>query len=263
MKRESNEENIKGNKNKKIEGDTEKVRLIPAIIQDYRTSQVLMLGYMSKESLKKSIQSGTTWFWSRERGKLWNKGETSGNIQKIVEIDYDCDGDALLIKVEQVGNACHTGNKSCFYRSLDLKTKNFDSINWDDLNFFYRYRNERQERSDFYKDSLKQVSKDYLKKDYLEESSILDELYNVLKERIESKAPGSYTYSLHEKGLYEIVKKVGEECIEVILSSKYQDKKRIISELADLVYHLILLMVEKEITLRDVFLELRRRRRNG
>ncbi|MBC7333303.1 MAG: phosphoribosyl-AMP cyclohydrolase [Actinobacteria bacterium] len=119
------------------ETENKKVKLIPAIVQDYKTGEVLMLGYMSKESLKKSIETGTTWFWSRERKKLWKKGETSGNIQKIVEIDYDCDGDALLIKVEQIGNACHTGNKSCFYRSINLGAENLDQISLDELNFFY------------------------------------------------------------------------------------------------------------------------------
>src|SRR5665647_1826419 len=89
--------------------------LIPAIIQDFKTNEVLMLAYMSRESLEKSIQTQTTWFWSRSRKSLWNKGETSGNSQSIREIRYDCDSDTLLIKVEQAGNACHTGNRTCFF----------------------------------------------------------------------------------------------------------------------------------------------------
>src|SRR3972149_11909626 len=94
------------------------VGLVPAIIQDYKTGEVLMLAYMSSESLAKSLETGTTWFWSRTRKRLWNKGESSGNIQKIKNIKYDCYGNSLLIGVEQVGNACHTGRKSCFYRKL-------------------------------------------------------------------------------------------------------------------------------------------------
>ena len=229
-----------GNKKSK-DNDIKKssiVNLIPAIIQDCRTNEVLMLAYMSKESLMKSIQTGTTWFWSREREKLWNKGETSGNIQKINEIKYDCDGDTLLIKVDQVGNACHTGNRSCFFRNIDIKAKNLEKIDWKKLDFDYNYKGL----------SGKSIN-------------ILYELYNVIEDRIKNKSPNSYTYSLHKKGLDEILKKVGEESIEVILSSKYQENERTIYEIADLMYHLIVLMVEKKITLDQVFEELKSRRK--
>src|SRR4030042_2083124 len=104
--------------NKAKKEENKKIGLIPAVIQDHKSGDVLMLAYMSKESLEKSLKTGTTWFWSRARKKLWNKGETSGNIQKIKNIKYDCYGNALLIGVEQVGNACHTGRRSCFYRTL-------------------------------------------------------------------------------------------------------------------------------------------------
>ncbi len=92
--------------------------LIPAIVQDAANDQVLMLAYMNKESLAKTIASGETWFWSRSRGELWHKGETSGNVQRIKEIRYDCDSDTLLVKVEQTGPACHTGERTCFFRIL-------------------------------------------------------------------------------------------------------------------------------------------------
>jgi phosphoribosyl-AMP cyclohydrolase len=92
--------------------------LIPAIIQDYKSGQVLMLAYMNKESLNKTMETGTTWFWSRSRSELWNKGETSGHFQYVKEIYIDCDEDTILVKVNQIGAACHTGNKSCFYRKL-------------------------------------------------------------------------------------------------------------------------------------------------
>ena len=95
--------------------------LIPAIVQDYEDGQVLMLAYMNKESLQKTLETGLTWFWSRSRGKLWQKGETSGHIQRVKEIFYDCDADTLLIKADQTGAACHTGNRSCFYRSFSLR----------------------------------------------------------------------------------------------------------------------------------------------
>ncbi len=212
---------IKKQKNKKI-------GLIPAVIQDYKTGEVLMLAYMSKESLKKSLETGTTWFWSRSRKKLWNKGETSGNIQKIKDIKYDCYGNALLVSVEQIGNACHTGNRSCFYRNLKDIEKDLD---------FERY----------------------LKED--REENILDGLYEVVESRIKNKVPDSYTYRLHKEGLDKIIKKFGEESMEVILAAKHQKKQDVINEIADLIYHLIVLMVEKKITLDQVYEELRKRRK--
>jgi len=95
--------------------------LIPAIVQDAKTHEVLMLAWMNADSLQKTLASGETWFWSRSRGELWHKGETSGNLQKVVEVRYDCDGDTLLVLVDPAGPACHTGNVSCFYRVLESR----------------------------------------------------------------------------------------------------------------------------------------------
>jgi len=214
------------------------LELMPAIIQDYKTNTVLMLAYMSMESLKKSIETGTTWFWSRSRKQLWNKGETSGNTQTIKEIKYDCDGDTLLVKVEQKGNACHTGNLSCFFSEIDLKNKTLVQKDYKNLKISL-------------KDSVKASSN----------SEVLYELYNVVISRIEEKALNSYTYSLHKKGLDEIIKKVGEESVEVMLSSKHQAKGKTIYEIADLIYHLIVLMAEKKIKPDDIFKELKLRRK--
>jgi len=214
--------------NKTDKEDNNKIGLIPAVIQDYETGEVLMLAYMSKESLEKSLDTGNTWFWSRTRKSLWKKGESSGNIQKIKSIKYDCYGNSLLISVEQVGNACHTGNKSCFYRKLEDTGK--------DLDF-----------SKYFKENTKE--------------NILVELYNVIEGRIKNKISDSYTYSLHKKGLDEIIKKFGEESMEVILSSKHQGKKDMINEISDMIYHLLVLMVEKKITLEEVFNELKSRRK--
>ena len=214
------------------------LELIPTIIQDYKTNEVLMLAYMSEESLKKSIETGTTWFWSRSRKQLWNKGETSGNTQTIKEIKYDCDGDTLLVKVEQKGNACHTGNISCFFNEIDFKNKTLSQKDFKNL-----------------KGSLKDSGK------ASSNSEILYELYDVVVLRIEEKASNSYTYSLHKKGLDEIIKKVGEESVEVMLSSKHQAKGKTVYEIADLIYHLIVLMVEKKIKPDDIFKELKSRRK--
>ena len=204
------------------------MKLIPAIIQDFKTKEVLMLAYMDSISLKKSIAEGKTWFWSRSKKRLWNKGETSGNIQEIKEIRYDCDNDSLLIQVKQTGPACHTGRKSCFYRILEDPERDID------------FENNSKRSGD---------------------EAVLQELYDVIMERISEKKEDSYTYSLHKKGLDEIMKKMGEEAIEVIIASKHQDKKDIIYETGDLIYHLLVLLVEKKIMLEEIFDELRSRRK--
>lgn len=239
-KMENNLKDKDKNKGKNIAAVSEKSNvssvsaLIPAIIQDFKTNEVLMLAYMNRESLEKSIKTQTTWFWSRSRKSLWNKGETSGNSQFIKEIRYDCDSDTLLIKVEQVGNACHTGNRTCFFNKIDLNGK------------------ETAREPETLKFSEIQTDGGL---------EILSELYDTVSSRIETQAVNSYTYSLHVKGLDEILKKLGEETIEVILSSKHQEKKRTISEVADLIYHLIVLLVEKKISLADISNELLSRKK--
>lgn len=215
-------------------GSAPEPALLPAIIQDFKTNEVLMLAYMSRESLEKSLQTQTTWFWSRSRKSLWNKGETSGNRQLIKEIFHDCDSDTLLIKVEQAGNACHTGNKTCFFNIIDFKDKetapSIETLKFSEIRIG---------------SSLE----------------ILSELYDTVKSRIDSQVQDSYSFSLHKKGLDEILKKLGEETIEVILSSKHQEKKRIISEVADLIYHLVVLLVEKKISFADISNELSSRKK--
>jgi phosphoribosyl-AMP cyclohydrolase / phosphoribosyl-ATP pyrophosphohydrolase len=217
--------------------------LIPAIIQDYGTGKVLMLAYMNRQSLEKSLETGTTWFFSRSRNRLWNKGETSGNKQSIKEIMYDCDSDALLIKVIQSGVACHTGNESCFFNDLSGTREEVGSklntLRFRDL--FVDLNNNREKEG--------------------HGLDVLDELYSTVCERIETGAESSYTYMLHKKGLDEILKKIGEESIEIILSSKHQSNDRTISEIADLLYHLVVLMSEKKISLGDINEELKKRRK--
>ncbi|AEM79394.1 bifunctional phosphoribosyl-AMP cyclohydrolase/phosphoribosyl-ATP diphosphatase HisIE [Thermoanaerobacter wiegelii] len=190
--------------------------LIPAIVQDYNTKQILMLAYMNKESLKLSLEKKETYFFSRSRNEIWHKGETSGNIQKIKNIFYDCDGDALLIEVEPKGPACHTGNVSCFYRSFLGKIENYDM-------------------------------------------EILKMLYERVKDRKTNPAEGSYTNYLFEKGIDKILKKIGEETTEVVIASKNDSKEEIVYEVSDLLYHLIVLLVDEGIRLEDVYGELGRR----
>jgi phosphoribosyl-ATP pyrophosphohydrolase/phosphoribosyl-AMP cyclohydrolase len=211
------------------------IEIVPAVIQDYKTGEVLMLAYMNRESIKRSIETKTTWFWSRSRKKLWNKGETSGNRQIIKEMKYDCDADTILVRVEQIGNACHTGARSCFFNEIDL--------------------------SDIKSEEL--VGKLRYQKYFSGKSEILRELQGVLEERIKQKSVDSYTYRLHKKGLEEILKKIGEEVIEVIISAEYEKKERLVYEISDLLYHLLVLMVEKKISIDAVYSELKSRRKKG
>lgn len=186
--------------------------LIPAIVVDAISGDVLTLAYMNEESLKITLEKGCTCFWSRSRQKLWLKGETSGNYQHVVSITADCDKDALVVKVEKDGPACHTGADSCFFNPL--------------------YINE--EKGEF----------------------SLQGLYDLLVGRKQNLPQGSYTTYLFEKGLDKILKKVGEECTEVIIAGKAQDKKETVYEIADLAYHVMVLMVESGITVDEIRAEL-------
>ena len=186
--------------------------LIPAIVVDAKTKEVLTLAYMNEESLKVTLEKGLTCFWSRSRQELWLKGETSGNYQHIVSITADCDKDALVIKVEKDGPACHTGEESCFFNPL--------------------YINE--EKNEF----------------------TLKGLYELLLQRKEERPQGSYTTYLFEKGMDKILKKVGEESTEVIIAGKAEDKKETVYEIADLAYHVMVLMVQMGISVEDVQKEL-------
>lgn len=205
--------------------------LIPAIIQDYQNGQVLMLAYMNRESLQKTLDTGKTWFYSRSRQELWMKGEQSGHIQEVKEILYDCDEDALLIKVIQTGAACHTGHYSCFYRDLDGNTiETAPAIDWGKIY------------------SSKQGP------------GILYELYDIITDRRDKMPAGSYTAYLFDQGLDKILKKVGEENAEVIIAAKNRAKPEVVYEVSDLIYHLLVLLVEQGVKLEDIFAELKSRR---
>ena len=197
--------------------DIESVRfdergLVPAIVVDGRSGQVLTLAYMNRESLEISIREGRTCFWSRSRQELWRKGETSGAVQHIIDITADCDHDALVVRVNKDGPACHTGAESCFHNLL-----------WE--------------------------SED-------EHAFSLDGLMELLAGRKSAPKEGSYTSYLFDKGLDKILKKVGEESTEVIIAGKAEDKPETIYEIADLTYHVLVLMLQLGISLDDVRREL-------
>lgn len=187
--------------------------LIPAVVVDSGSKKVLTLAYMNRESLQISMEKGLCCFYSRSRGELWLKGETSGNYQHIVSITADCDGDALVVEVNKDGPACHLGTDSCFTNEI--------------------YTNP-QENPGF----------------------SLNALYTLIEGRKSEKKEGSYTTYLFEKGLDKILKKVGEECTEVIIAAKAEDRRDTVYEIADLCYHVLVLMVEAGISCEDIRAEL-------
>ena len=189
--------------------------LIPAIIIDYYTKEVLTLAYMNKESLEISINEGKTCFYSRSRKELWRKGETSKNYQHIQSIKSDCDNDALIIEVIKDGPACHTGAESCFMNEV------YQKENYKDFSIY--------------------------------------KLYELIRGRKINMTEGSYTTYLFNSGIDKILKKIGEESSEVIIGAKNGSKEEIIYELSDLLYHSLVLMVEKNITLNDIKDELSKR----
>jgi phosphoribosyl-ATP pyrophosphohydrolase/phosphoribosyl-AMP cyclohydrolase len=186
--------------------------LIPAVVQDARTREVLTVAYMNKEALQLTLERRETYLWSRSRQQLWHKGETSGNSQKVTKVSLDCDNDAVLVEVEPLGPACHTGAYSCFGVEPELE-------------------------------------------------GVLQELYSVIEQRKEKRPDGSYTTYLFSSGLDKILKKVGEEATETIVAAKNSDSQRLVSETGDLLYHLLVLLVERGVTLDEISRELKERRK--
>jgi phosphoribosyl-ATP pyrophosphohydrolase/phosphoribosyl-AMP cyclohydrolase len=186
--------------------------LIPAIVQNAATREVLTLAYMNRESLLRTIETKQTWFWSRSRNELWHKGATSGNTQEVVSLALDCDRDAIIVLVNPAGPACHTGAVSCF----DAGARPGD---------------------------------------------LLDQLYELIQSRERERPAGSYTTYLFEAGLDKILKKLGEESAETIIAAKNDDDERLTAEVSDLVYHLLVLLVARGVSLAQVAQELEQRRK--
>lgn len=193
--------------------------LIPCIVQDYSDGTVLMMAYMNEESFNATLETKTMTYFSRSRNKLWKKGEESGHFQYLKNLSADCDNDTLLAQVEQVGVACHTGARSCFFK---------DIIGHNDYN------------NGFGKDVLKNV-------------------YEIIIDRKLNPKEGSYTNYLFDKGVDKILKKVGEECTEIVIAAKNPESEEIIYEIADFIYHVSVLMAQKNITWADVYKELENR----
>lgn len=198
--------------------------LVPAVAQDYISGKILMVAYMNEESLRLTQETGKATYFSRSRQKLWVKGEHSGNFQIVKEILVDCDEDTLILKVDPQGPACHTGNKTCFYRKLVDGKLVEDSTDASSL-------------------------------------SVLKDVYDVIADRKAHPKEGSYTNYLFEKGIDKQLKKVGEESAEVIIASKNPDVSELRYEASDLLYHLMVVMVERGLTWEDLTKELEGRKK--
>lgn len=186
--------------------------LIPAVVQDSQTRQVLMIGFMNREALEKTLADKKVTFWSRTRKRLWQKGETSGNYLEVISVQNDCDNDSVLIRAKPQGPVCHTGKHTCFGE-----------------------------------DELKEAK------------DILSKLESIIRERKKTLPENSYTAKLFEAGTLKIAQKVGEEAVEVAISAVSGDKKRLTEESADLLYHLLVLLQQKDMSLIDVVEELKSR----
>lgn len=193
--------------------------LIPAIIQDAETYQVLMLGYMNREALEKTINEQQVTFYSRSKQRLWTKGETSGNTLQLIDLQHDCDNDCLLILANPQGPTCHTGEESCFYQKKFKPEEN--------------------------------------------ELEFLNALETLVKQRKKEMPKGSYTTSLFKEGIDKIAQKVGEEAVETVIEAKNSKDKKFTGEVADLLFHLLVLLREKNIPLKEVIKVLKKRHKKG
>lgn len=198
----------------KLNGDG----MVPVIVQDYKTDEVLMLAYMNEEAFLTTIRTGKMTYWSRSRNELWTKGLTSGHYQYVKSLTLDCDNDTILAKVSQIGAACHTGNRTCFFQ--ELVKKDFDDTN---------------------------------------PLRVFQEVFDVILDRKAHPKEGSYTNYLFDKGIDKILKKVGEECTEIVIAAKNPDKEEIKYEISDFLYHVMVLMAEKGVTWEEITRELARR----
>ncbi len=214
--------------------------LIPAIVQDARTHEALTLAYMNEESLRRTLETGETHFWSRSRKQLWHKGATSGNTQQVVAIRADCDSDALVVQVNPRGAACHTGARSCFSQDEEGETNPGDQMNG--------LATQDKATAATVNESL---------------GALLERLYALLADRREKRPEGSYTTYLFDEGLDKILKKIGEESAETIIAAKNAEHAPLVAETSDLLFHLTVLLVERGVTLEDVRAELARRHQRG
>ncbi len=219
--------------------------LIPAIVQDAQTREVLTLAYMNRESLERTVATSSTWFWSRSRGELWHKGETSGNTQRVIELILDCDQDAIVVLVQPAGPACHTGERTCFHNAIESDVQGLTSDTQRSVEvpqskvWTSESRNDNREAEDL--------------------GVLLNQLYDLVESRKRERPEGSYTTYLFNEGLDKILKKVGEESAETIIAAKNENRTGLVAEVSDLIYHLLVLLVERGVSLAEIRQELAHR----
>jgi phosphoribosyl-ATP pyrophosphohydrolase/phosphoribosyl-AMP cyclohydrolase len=222
--------------------------LIPAVVQDATTRQVLMVGYMNRESVQRTVETGQAWFWSRSRGELWHKGATSGHYLNVRAIRVDCDGDTLLVEAEPAGPTCHTGAVSCFFNELEAAD--------------VRPAPEDREAAAESAAAAPANGHTPLKDGGVElDGRTVEALFAVIQERQRLRPEGSYVAKLLDAGVDRIAKKIGEEATEVVIAAKNADHGEITWEVADLWFHSLVLLAASGLTPADVWQELDRRRR--
>ena len=223
--------------------------LVPAIVQDAQTLEVLTLAYMNRESLERTVATNSTWFWSRSRSELWHKGETSGNTQQVIELVLDCDQDAIVVLVEPAGPACHTGERTCFHNAIgsDVQGLTRDT--------------ERSAEAPQSKVGTNETRKDNREAEDL--GALLNQLYDLVESRKRERPDGSYTSYLFNEGLDKILKKVGEESAETIIAAKNENTNGLVAEVSDLIYHLLVLLVERGVSLDEIRQEMAQRGKHG
>lgn len=194
--------------------------MLPVVVQDYQSGEVLMVAYMNEEAFEETIKTGKMTYYSRSRQSLWLKGETSGHFQYVKELAADCDMDTLLAKVHQVGVACHTGAKSCFFNDVITPAKTGDDMN-----------------------PLK----------------VFQDVYDVILDRKVNPKEGSYTNYLFDKGIDKILKKLGEEATEIVIAAKNPNSNEVVYEMSDFLYHMMVLMAVKDVSWEEVIRELANR----
>ena len=219
--------------------------LIPAIVQDAQTREVLTLAYMNRESLERTVATNATWFWSRSRGELWHKGETSGNTQRVIELILDCDQDAIVVLVEPAGPACHTGKQTCFHNAIGSDVQGLTP----DI--------ERPAEALQSKVWTNEGRKDNREAEDL--GALLNQLYDLVESRKRERPDGSYTTYLFNEGLDKILKKVGEESAETIIAAKNENTDGLVAEVSDLIYHVLVLLVERGVSLDEIRQEMAQR----
>ncbi|HEY8458944.1 MAG TPA: bifunctional phosphoribosyl-AMP cyclohydrolase/phosphoribosyl-ATP diphosphatase HisIE [Blastocatellia bacterium] len=225
--------------------------LITAVVQDDESDEVLMVAHMNAESLAKTLQTGETWFWSRSRQELWHKGATSGATQRVVDLRLDCDGDALLVRVNPNGPSCHTGERSCFFRGA----REVEAAKSEDP-----AKNKEKSGPVLKRPARMESQVSLVNVAAMDLGIQLQDLFKLIQERKDQRPEGSYTSYLFNSGIDKILKKVGEESAETIIAAKNagdgESRKQLSSEISDLLYHLLVLMVERDVSLYDISAEL-------